>query len=56
MLEQAKVNYEKEIVWEYEIPKRNNKDVNVYRAYRIPPEWLPSNPGEYDAWNELYTC
>ena len=49
------VNYEKEIVWEYEIPKRNNKDVNVYRAYRIPPEWLPLNPEEYDAWSELYT-
>jgi len=42
------VDYEtKEIVWEFLSPSRNH---NIYRAYRIPPEWVPGNPSGYDDW------
>ena len=26
----------------------------TYRAYRVPPEWVPGNPSEYTEWAELY--
>jgi hypothetical protein len=45
------VNSDKEIVWSYQ---SESKDILgkkwVYRAYRIPPEWVPGNPSGYDYW------
>lgn len=38
---------ENEIVWEWVTPDR--KDF-VYRAYRVPPEWVPGNPSNYEFW------
>ena len=46
------VTPEKEIVWEYicpGIPGENNI-YEVYRAYRVPPEWVPGNPAGYQPW------
>ncbi len=36
-----------EIVWEYFTPFRIPQ---LYRAYRIPPEWVPGNPSGYEPW------
>jgi hypothetical protein len=36
------------IVWEYITPTRMQQ---LYRAYRIPPEWVPGNPSGYTFWN-----
>ncbi|MCJ7572461.1 MAG: aryl-sulfate sulfotransferase [Candidatus Thermoplasmatota archaeon] len=43
---------EKAIVWEYIYPGNNGSYENndVYRAYRVPPEWVPGNPAGYDPW------
>jgi hypothetical protein len=40
------------IVWEYIYPGENGDYENndVYRAYRVPPEWVPGNPSGYDPW------
>jgi hypothetical protein len=35
------------IVWEYVAPTRIQQ---LYRAYRIPPEWVPENPSGYASW------
>jgi hypothetical protein len=35
------------IVWEYLAPTRIQQ---LYRAYRIPPEWVPGNPSGYTFW------
>jgi hypothetical protein len=35
------------IVWDYEQPVRV---LQVYRAYRVPPEWVPGNPSGYAFW------
>jgi len=35
------------IVWEYVAPTRLQQ---LYRAYRIPPEWVPGNPSGYAPW------
>jgi hypothetical protein len=51
------VTPEKEIVWEYTAPPVGDTGNNsIYRAYRIPPEWLPEgeNPGGYQRWDALY--
>jgi hypothetical protein len=37
------------IVWEYDTPTRLRQ---LYRAYRIPPEWVPGNPSGYAFWEE----
>ncbi len=37
-----------EIVWEYEA----GRGMTTYRAYRVPPEWVPGNPVGYDAWTK----
>jgi hypothetical protein len=41
-----------EIVWEYIYPGATGeyKNNSVYRAYRVPPEWVPGNPCGYDTW------
>jgi hypothetical protein len=46
------VTQEKNIVWEYVYPGKNGDFTNndVYRAYRVPPEWVPGNPSGYDPW------
>ena len=36
------------IVWEYITPTRIQQ---LYRAYRVPPEWVPGNPSGYTFWN-----
>jgi hypothetical protein len=37
------------IVWDYQQPLRV---LQVYRAYRIPPEWVPGNPSGYASWGD----
>jgi hypothetical protein len=37
------------IVWEYITPLRVPE---IYRAYRIPPEWVPGNPSGYAFWGK----
>lgn len=46
------VTSEYDIVWEYVYPGLNGDYTHnsVYRAYRVPPEWVPGNPSEYDPW------
>jgi len=46
------VTPEKSVVWEYIYPGLNGDFTNnsVYRAYRVPPEWVPGNPSGYDPW------
>jgi hypothetical protein len=46
------VTPEKTVVWEYIYPGRGGNYTNndVYRAYRVPPEWVPGNPSGYDPW------
>lgn len=38
------------IVWDFQQPFRV---LQVYRAYRVPPEWVPENPTGYTFWGEL---
>ena len=35
------------IVWDYITPTRIQQ---LYRAYRVPPEWVPGNPSGYAFW------
>ena len=51
---------DKEIVWEYLVNKdicdntivsrKDIEDISIYRAYRVPPEWIPENPADYTFW------
>jgi hypothetical protein len=43
-----------ETVWEYVDGLGIQGFGRLYRAYRIPPEWVPGNPGGYTPWSELY--
>ncbi len=43
-----------EIVWEYVDGAGIQALGRVYRAYRVPPEWVPGNPRGYAPWSELY--
>ena len=38
-----------EIVWEYTLGPWQA----LYRAYRVPPEWVPGNPNAYKNWGSL---
>ena len=40
------VTPEKEIVWEYYC----RFGFKLNRFYRVPPEWVPGNPADYDYW------
>jgi len=40
-----------EKVWEFIVPPAGT---SVYRAYRIPPDWVPGNPSGYAEWATLY--
>jgi len=46
------------IVWDYNlplwIPLLNYRYRLAYRAYRIPPEWVPKNPSGYENWDTKY--
>jgi len=42
---------ENDVVWDYVTPDRRNV---LYRAYMIPPEWVPGNPANYTFWGNLY--
>jgi hypothetical protein len=42
------VNPDKEIVWDYYMPLK----IHLYRAYRIPPDWVPGNPEGYPFWED----
>ena len=46
------VTPEKNIVWEYDYLGGLGKYVikDIYRAYRVPPEWVPGNPAGYNPW------
>lgn len=35
------------VVWEY---ITSSVSWDIYRAYRVPPEWIPGNPANYDFW------
>ena len=53
------VTPDKEIVWEFIAPSIEGQPPgrmsnSVYRAYRIPPEWVPGNPAGYAEWATLY--
>jgi hypothetical protein len=38
------VTVDGEVVWEY------FHDDIIYRAYHVPPEWIPNNPSGYEKW------
>ena len=47
----------RKIVWTYETEEPHaDGSQHIYRAYRVPPEWLPAgvNPGRYPSWKSLY--
>ena len=44
----------KEIVWDIICPLAGPQGPRVYRAYRVPPEWVPGNPAGYTEWAKLY--
>jgi len=48
------VTVEKEVVWEFTAPSTGGKTPTIYRAYRVPPEWVPGNPAGYRRWDSLY--
>jgi len=48
------VSADKEIVWEFIAPDNPTGGNGVYRAFRIPPEWVPGNPAGYTEWYRLY--
>ena len=49
------VTPEKEIVWDIMCPLKGPQGpARVYRAYRVPPEWVPGNPEGYTEWATLY--
>ena len=43
-----------ETVWEYVEGLGIPALTTAYRAYRVPPEWVPGNPAGYPLWSELY--
>lgn len=45
------LNSDKDIVWEYITSDRENY---LYRAYRVPPEWVPGNPAGYSFWESKF--
>ncbi|MFC1908604.1 aryl-sulfate sulfotransferase [Chloroflexota bacterium] len=48
------VTPDKEIVWEFVAPSLGISGNKVYRAFRIPPEWVHGNPSGYTEWAVLY--
>ena len=53
------VNSAGQTIWSHKMAPDSDGSLNyLYRAYRVPPEWLPSgiNPDGYTPWNERFTC
>jgi len=49
------ITHQKEIVWEFILPPDSDgRNLTIYRAYRVPPEWVPGNPAGYTEWADLY--
>ena len=51
------VTQDKKTVWSYaSLDPQTMASQYIYRAYRVPPEWLPAgvNPGGYSSWSKLY--
>lgn len=50
------VNQNCELIWEYSpnTPLGQNIIPIYYRAYRIPPEWVPNNKANYGLWKDIY--
>ena len=51
------VTQSKERVWSYQSPFQDKNGMPlVYRAYRVPPEWLPEGAAshEYTPWSVAY--
>jgi len=48
------VTPDKDIVWEFIPPIIGKKDNAIYRAYRVPPEWVPGNPAGYQEWPRYF--
>jgi len=48
------VTPDKQNIWEFISPTIGVNGNQVYRAYRIPPEWVPGNPAGYAKWITLY--
>ena len=44
------VTPDRKIVWEYTSNSEGERGNSVYRAYRVPPEWVPGNPAGYAEW------
>jgi hypothetical protein len=44
------VTQARELVWKFVAPHSQRPSCPVYRAYRIPPEWVPGNPAGYSPW------
>jgi hypothetical protein len=44
------VTQQKKVVWEFVAPSGPKGTSAVYRAYRIPPQWVPGNPAGYPSW------
>lgn len=48
------VTPKKKIVWEFISPFKNRRGNEVYRAIRVPPEWVPGNPNDYTEWVKAF--
>ena len=53
------VNSAGKTIWSHKMAADSDGSPNyLYRAYRVPPEWLPAgiNPDGYTPWNKRFTC
>ena len=53
------VNNAGKTIWTHKMAPDSDGSLNyIYRAYRVPPEWLPLgiNPDGYTPWKERFTC
>ena len=53
------VNSAGKTIWTHKMaPDSDGSSNYLYRAYRVPPEWLPVgiNPDGYAPWNKRFTC
>jgi hypothetical protein len=48
------VTPDKKIVWEFISPFKHESGNEVYRAIRVPPEWVPGNPNGYTEWDKAF--
>jgi hypothetical protein len=53
----VEVTRDKRVVWKHVSGSKDSWGKNyVYRAFRVPPEWLPAgiNPGNYPLWSRIF--